>query len=245
MSAISGRARSTFGVPLADHRGWRWTIAEASAELAAARLLAADAAARIDTSADARLAAAQAKLVATRTAECQLPRLAQAMSAEGLREVYPFGRHMNDAPVASFVDGSSEMLLERIAAVLRRGRSRHSGALQTRAKVPWLVGSRRTSQCSIRWRATRIDPLIAGEGSRFPAARPPNRQFGTQSGRCALKRGVNLGSRQSTVEPAGQRTETRGLGEQRCGTTVIFAPIRIQRTCTARSTHTISPTLRR
>jgi alkylation response protein AidB-like acyl-CoA dehydrogenase len=114
-----GAARRTFGVPLADHQGWRWTIAEASAELAAAGLLVADAAARIDAGADAQLAAAQAKFVATRSAERQLPRLAQAMGAEGLREAYPFGRHMNGARVASFVDGSSEMLLERIAAVLR------------------------------------------------------------------------------------------------------------------------------
>jgi alkylation response protein AidB-like acyl-CoA dehydrogenase len=114
-----GEARRTFGVPLADHQGWRWAVAEAAAELAAARLIVADAAARIDAGADAQLAAAQAKLVATRTAERQLPRLAQAMGAEGLREHHPFGRHLHGARVASFVDGSSEMLLERIAAVLR------------------------------------------------------------------------------------------------------------------------------
>jgi alkylation response protein AidB-like acyl-CoA dehydrogenase len=43
------------------------------------------------------------------------------MGAEGLRETHPFGRHLHGARVASFVDGSSEMLLERIAAVLRTG----------------------------------------------------------------------------------------------------------------------------
>jgi alkylation response protein AidB-like acyl-CoA dehydrogenase len=114
-----GGSRRAFGVPLADHQGWRWVAAEASAELAAARALVREAAARIDAGADAQLAAAQAKLVATRTAERQLPRLAQAMGAEGLREPHPFGRHLHGARVASFVDGSSEMLLERIAAVLR------------------------------------------------------------------------------------------------------------------------------
>jgi alkylation response protein AidB-like acyl-CoA dehydrogenase len=41
------------------------------------------------------------------------------MGAEGLREVHPFGRHQAGARVASFVDGSSEMLLERIAALQR------------------------------------------------------------------------------------------------------------------------------
>ena len=48
-----------------------------------------------------------------------IPVLAQAMGAEGLREHYPFARHLQGARVAGFVDGSSEMLLERIAAVLR------------------------------------------------------------------------------------------------------------------------------
>jgi alkylation response protein AidB-like acyl-CoA dehydrogenase len=117
-----GESRRTFGVPLAEHQGWRWIVAEAAAELTAARLTVTDAATRIDTGTDAQLAAAQAKLVATRTAERQLPRLAQAMGAEGLRESHPFGRHLHGARVASFVDGSSEMLLERIAAVLRAER---------------------------------------------------------------------------------------------------------------------------
>lgn len=116
-----GASRHTFGVPLADHQGWRWIVAEASAELAAARALVREAAARIDAGGDAQLLAAQCKLVATRCAERQLPRLAQAMGAEGLRETHPFGRHLHGARVASFVDGSSEMLLERIAAVLRAG----------------------------------------------------------------------------------------------------------------------------
>ena len=54
-------------------------------------------------------------------AERQVHALAQAMGAEGLREVHPFGRHLIGARVASFVDGSTEMLLERISAVLRKG----------------------------------------------------------------------------------------------------------------------------
>ncbi len=114
-----GERRTTFGKPLAQHQGWRWRIAEAASELAACRLMVAGAAAQIDAGADAQLAAAQAKLLSTRMAERQLPVLAQAMGAEGLREHYPFGRHLIGARVAGFVDGSSEMLLERIAAVMR------------------------------------------------------------------------------------------------------------------------------
>jgi len=114
-----GKTRHSFGKPLAEHQGWRWRLAEASAELAGGRLLVAQAAALIDSGVDAQLAAAQAKWVCTRLAERQLPALAQAMGAEGLRETYPFGRHLAGARVASFVDGSSEMLLERIAALIR------------------------------------------------------------------------------------------------------------------------------
>ena len=119
VAADFGERRSSFGRPLAEHQGWRWRLAEAASELAACRLMVAHAAAQIDAGVDAQLAAAQAKLLATRMAERQLPALAQAMGAEGLREEHPFSRHLIGARVASFVDGSSEMLLERIAAVLR------------------------------------------------------------------------------------------------------------------------------
>ncbi len=115
-----GQQRQTFGRPLADHQGWRWRLAEAATELAASRLMVEQAAAVIDAGGDAQLPAAQAKLLATRLADRQLPVLAQAMGAEGLREQHPFARHLMGARVAGFVDGSTEMLLERISAVLRR-----------------------------------------------------------------------------------------------------------------------------
>ena len=118
-----GRRRHSFGQPLAAHQGWRWRLAEAATELEASRLMVAQASAQIESSADAQLKAAQAKLFATRMAERQLPALAQAMGAEGLREQHPFGRHLAGARVACFVDGSSEMLLERIAALQRQSRT--------------------------------------------------------------------------------------------------------------------------
>jgi len=117
-----GRRRSAFGQPLADHQGWRWRLAEAASELAACRLMVAQASTLIDAGRNAapetQLAAAQAKLLATRMADRQLPTLAQAMGAEGLREHHPFARHLTGARVAGFVDGSTEMLLERICAAL-------------------------------------------------------------------------------------------------------------------------------
>jgi alkylation response protein AidB-like acyl-CoA dehydrogenase len=113
-----GRQRQTFGQPLLQHQGWRWRLAEASAELAACRGMVAQAAEAIDAGADAQLPAAQAKLLACRMADRQIAALAHAMGAEGLREQHPFARHAAGARVANFVDGSTEMMLERIGALL-------------------------------------------------------------------------------------------------------------------------------
>lgn len=120
-----GESRQAFGVPLADHQGWRWRLAEVSAELAACRLMVAESARQIDAQQDAQMIAAQAKLLSTRMADRQLAVLAQAMGAEGLRDVHPFGRHLVGARVANFTDGSTEMLLERIAAGQRRAARSH------------------------------------------------------------------------------------------------------------------------
>ena len=80
-----------------------------------------EAAAMIDADQDARYAAARTKIFATRMAERHLPALAQLMGAEGLRDDYPFGRHMIGARVGSFTDGSTEILLERLTAHHLRG----------------------------------------------------------------------------------------------------------------------------
>lgn len=114
-----GALRQTFGQPLHGHQGWRWTLADAAIELEAARLLVDAAAALIDTGSDAQLAAARAKVFATRMAGRQIAALMHAMGAEGLREHHPFLRHQAAAQVASLVDGSTEMLLDRVARGLR------------------------------------------------------------------------------------------------------------------------------
>ena len=108
-----GRKRQTFGKRLGQHQGWRWALGEAEVDLAAARLMVADAAALMEDG-DPQFAAARAKIFATKMAERHLPALAQLMGAEGLRDTYPFSRHLIGARVAGFVDGSTEMLLERL-----------------------------------------------------------------------------------------------------------------------------------
>ena len=115
IASAYGRERSTFGKPLVQHQGWRWSLAEAEVDLEAAHGLTRKAADAIDEGADAQTLAARAKVFATRMAERHIPALSQCMGAEGLREVYPFGRHLLGARVAGFVDGSTEILLDRIA----------------------------------------------------------------------------------------------------------------------------------
>ncbi len=108
-----GRKRQTFGKRLGQHQGWRWALGEAGVDLSAARLMVENASALMGNG-DPQFDAARTKIFATRMAERHLPALAQLMGAEGLRDDYPFSRHLIGARVAGFVDGSTEMLLERL-----------------------------------------------------------------------------------------------------------------------------------
>lgn len=110
-----GQERQAFGKPLAQHQGWRWQLAQAATALKAGELLVADACARIDQGADVQAEAAQAKLYATSMAQTQLGALLHAMGAEGFLEGHPFLRHLAAAHVAALADGSTAMLLERVA----------------------------------------------------------------------------------------------------------------------------------
>ena len=111
-----GTRRETFGQALSQHQGWRWTLAEAEVELAAARALVSVAATRVEAGLNCRHEAAQAKIFATRMAICHLPALGQLMGAEGMRDRYPFGRHLEGARIAGLVDGTTEILLENLAS---------------------------------------------------------------------------------------------------------------------------------
>lgn len=114
-AAVYGQHRQTFGKPLAAHQGWRWALANAAIELEAARQLVRQSAAQIGACDDAQLCAAQAKVFATRMAQTHVAALMHAMGAEGLRDGHPFLRHLHAVQAASLTDGSTEMLLERIA----------------------------------------------------------------------------------------------------------------------------------
>jgi alkylation response protein AidB-like acyl-CoA dehydrogenase len=112
--------RHTFGKRLLDHQGLRWSLVEVATDLEAARHLTWRAAELIERGADAVLAAAMAKKFAVRMAQQRLGECMQALGAEGLREHHPIGRHIACARIAGYVDGSNEMMNERIGALLAR-----------------------------------------------------------------------------------------------------------------------------
>jgi len=115
VASAYGRRRETFGRKLVEHQGWRWSLADADIDLAAARALVRHAEARIDAGQEARHEAARAKVFATRMAERHIPALGQLMGAEGLSASYPFGRHTMGAKISGLVDGSSEILRDGLA----------------------------------------------------------------------------------------------------------------------------------
>jgi alkylation response protein AidB-like acyl-CoA dehydrogenase len=110
-----GEIRHTFGKPLGRHPAWRQRLAEASVRLASAWALVETAVAATEAQADVRHLAAAAKVHAVKLAQDELPALLHAMGAEGLREAYPFTRHIGASQIAALTDGSSAMLLDRLA----------------------------------------------------------------------------------------------------------------------------------
>lgn len=110
-----GNQRQAFGKSLLGHQGWRWPLADAAIDLEAARLMVSQACNMIDAGRQAQSSAAKAKVFATRMAQKHIAALMHAMGAQGLGENYPFVRHLAASQIAALVDGSTEMLLERIA----------------------------------------------------------------------------------------------------------------------------------
>ena len=114
-----GSQRAAFGQSLYQFQGWRWQMSQAATALQAAELLVREACQLIDKGLEAQSAAAQAKLYATSMAQTQLGTLLHAMGGEGFLDKYPFLRHLVASHAASLADGSTAMLLERVAHDLR------------------------------------------------------------------------------------------------------------------------------
>ncbi len=113
-AARYGLRRRIFGQPVLEHEGQRWTLADAATDLEAARLLTDKAALIVQQGGDAVLAAAHCKKFAVRVALKGLADCIQLMGAEGLKSQYVLGRHLTNAKLCAFTDGSTEIQNERI-----------------------------------------------------------------------------------------------------------------------------------
>jgi alkylation response protein AidB-like acyl-CoA dehydrogenase len=113
------RTRPAFSAPLSANQGLRWTVADIATKLEAARLSTYKAAKLFEENAKgAALAAAHAKKFAARMAQVRLLDCIQLMGANGLRREHGLGRQLACAKIAHYVDGSTEIQNERIAAIL-------------------------------------------------------------------------------------------------------------------------------
>lgn len=112
--------RQAFGAPLADQQGLMWTLADVATDMEATRLMAFNAAAKIDNGENAVAAAAHAKKFATRAAFKGLNACMQAMGADGLKQEFPFSRHLAAAKMAEYLDGTTEIQNLVISRSLRK-----------------------------------------------------------------------------------------------------------------------------
>lgn len=116
--------RQAFGAPLADQQGLMWTLADVATDLEATRLLAFNSAELIDNGQNAVAAAAHAKKFATRAATRGLNACMQAMGADGLKQEFPFARHLAAAKMAEYLDGTTEIQNLVISRSLRKAYTR-------------------------------------------------------------------------------------------------------------------------
>jgi alkylation response protein AidB-like acyl-CoA dehydrogenase len=112
--------RQAFGAPLADQQGLMWTLADVATDMEATRLLAFNSAELIDNGESAVEAAAHAKKFATRAAFKGLNACMQAMGADGLKQEFPFARHLAAAKMAEYLDGTTEIQNLVISRALKK-----------------------------------------------------------------------------------------------------------------------------
>lgn len=101
--------RKAFGTTTANFQGLQWMLADVATDLEAARLLTHRAAVAMDAGGTAMVEAAHAKKFATRAALKGIAECMQAMGAAGYRTEYPLGRHLANAKMAQFLDGTTEI----------------------------------------------------------------------------------------------------------------------------------------
>ncbi len=103
------KERKAFGATTASFQGLQWLLADVATDLQAARLLTYRAAAVMDKGEAAMVEAAHAKKFATRAALKGIADCMQAMGAAGFRAEYSLGRHLANAKMTQYLDGTTEI----------------------------------------------------------------------------------------------------------------------------------------
>lgn len=109
IASAYARQRQAFGQRTIDFQGLQFQLAEVASDLRAAHLLTDEAISLLDANENARLAASHAKKVATRAAFDGLAQCMQAMGANGFKRDHALPRHLSNAKMAHYLDGTTEV----------------------------------------------------------------------------------------------------------------------------------------
>lgn len=115
------KVRETFGVPIAEHQGIQWKLADMATQIEAARLLVLRAAWLKDHGSSFGKEAAMAKLFASEVAERVAFEAIQIHGGYGYSQEYPVERIYRDQRLMSIGEGTSEVLRTVIARHVLRG----------------------------------------------------------------------------------------------------------------------------
>lgn len=109
IAGAHARNRRAFGQRTIDFQGLQFALAEVASDLRAAQLLTGEAIALLDAGQNARTAASHAKKMSTRAAFDGLAQCMQAMGANGFKRDHALPRHLANAKMAHYLDGTTEV----------------------------------------------------------------------------------------------------------------------------------------
>ena len=112
------KVREQFGRPICEFQGLQWMLADMSTSLRAARLMIHHAAASGGEGFPDRLAAAQAKIFASETAQKVTSDALQMFGAEGYGRALPLERMMRDARMFTIGGGTAQILRTVVASTI-------------------------------------------------------------------------------------------------------------------------------
>jgi len=114
------KERQQFGKPVSDFQGVQFQLAQARAELEAARLMVYNAARLKDAGHDIALEGAMAKLISSQVAERVTSLAVELFGGYGYTKDFPVEKFYRDAKIGTIYEGTSNMQLQTIAKLMLR-----------------------------------------------------------------------------------------------------------------------------